>query len=105
MRRFVLRGIVHGASGSGTTLYIEPEALVELNNRLKQSEIAIEHETRRVLAELSERTTVSRYLTRTDFLQYILQILLLLYLMQVVPALAFDAPYTFCYPCVRWDKV
>jgi DNA mismatch repair protein MutS2 len=50
-----LRGIVHGASSSGTTVFVEPEALVELNNRLKQSEIAVERETQRVLRDLSRR--------------------------------------------------
>ena len=54
-----VRGIVHGASGSGTTLYIEPEALVELNNRLKQSEIAVERETHRVLSALCTRTAAA----------------------------------------------
>jgi len=48
-------GIVHDASASGTTLFIEPQAVVELNNRLKQAELAIERETRRVLAALSEQ--------------------------------------------------
>jgi DNA mismatch repair protein MutS2 len=48
-------GIVHDASASGTTLFIEPAAVVELNNRLKQAELAIERETRRVLAALSEQ--------------------------------------------------
>ena len=47
-------GIVHDASASGTTLFVEPEAVVELNNRLKQAELAVERETRRVLAALSE---------------------------------------------------
>jgi DNA mismatch repair protein MutS2 len=50
-----LRGIVHDASGSGTTLFVEPEALVEINNRHKQAEIAVERERRRVLRRLSER--------------------------------------------------
>jgi DNA mismatch repair protein MutS2 len=49
-----VRGIVHDASGSGTTLYIEPEVLVELNNRHKQAEIDAEREIERVLRELSE---------------------------------------------------
>jgi DNA mismatch repair protein MutS2 len=48
-------GIVHDASASGTTLFIEPEAVVELNNRLKQAELAVERETRRVLQALSEQ--------------------------------------------------
>ena len=47
-------GIVHDASASGTTLFIEPQALVELNNRLKQAELTIERETRRVLRELCQ---------------------------------------------------
>ena len=50
-----VRGIVHDASGSGTTLFIEPEAVVELNNRLKQAEIETERETLRVLRGLSEQ--------------------------------------------------
>jgi len=50
-----VRGIVHDASGTGTTLFIEPEAVVELNNRLKQAEIEIERETLRVLRGLSEQ--------------------------------------------------
>jgi DNA mismatch repair protein MutS2 len=49
-----VRGIVHDASRSGTTLFVEPEALVELNNRHKRAELAIEQETRRVLRELTE---------------------------------------------------
>jgi DNA mismatch repair protein MutS2 len=48
-----VRGILHDASRSGTTVFIEPENLVELNNRLKQCELAVARETQRVLAELS----------------------------------------------------
>jgi DNA mismatch repair protein MutS2 len=48
-------GIVHDASASGTTLFVEPEAVVELNNRVKQAELAVERETRRVLQSLSDR--------------------------------------------------
>jgi DNA mismatch repair protein MutS2 len=46
-------GIVHDASNSGMTLYIEPEPLVELNNQLKRAEITIEREILRILRELS----------------------------------------------------
>ncbi len=48
-------GIVHDASASGTTVFIEPQALVDLNNRLKQAELTVLRETRRVLQALSER--------------------------------------------------
>ena len=50
-----VRGIVHDASGSGTTLYVEPEALVDLNNRHKQSEIDVDQEVARVLRDLTAR--------------------------------------------------
>lgn len=53
--RSSVRGIVHDASGSGTTLFVEPEAVVELNNRLKNAELTTRRETLRVLRELSER--------------------------------------------------
>jgi DNA mismatch repair protein MutS2 len=48
-------GIVHDASRSGTTLFIEPEALVELNNQHKRAELAILQEIQRVLRELALR--------------------------------------------------
>lgn len=50
-----VRGIVHDASGSGTTLFVEPEAAVELNNRLKHAELTVQQETLRVLRDLSVR--------------------------------------------------
>ncbi len=46
-------GIVHDTSGSGTTVFIEPEGMVDLNNRLKQAEIEIAREVERILRELS----------------------------------------------------
>jgi DNA mismatch repair protein MutS2 len=53
-------GIVHDASASGTTLFVEPAALVELNNRHKQAELTVKRETERVLRELSERVADGR---------------------------------------------
>jgi DNA mismatch repair protein MutS2 len=50
---------VHDASSSGTTVFIEPEAVVDLNNRLKTAEIEIERETLRVLRRLA-RCVVER---------------------------------------------
>jgi DNA mismatch repair protein MutS2 len=52
-------GIVHDASASGTTLFVEPEAMVDANNRLKQAELAAEREVQRVLRGLCERAAGS----------------------------------------------
>ena len=48
-----VRGIVHDASRSGTTLFIEPDAMVELNNRHRQAELTVEREILRIMRELS----------------------------------------------------
>lgn len=46
-------GVVHDQSASGQTLYIEPQNVVEINNRLRQAQIEERQEVRRVLVELS----------------------------------------------------
>jgi DNA mismatch repair protein MutS2 len=46
-------GIVHGTSGSGATVFIEPAAVVEANNRLKVAEGQLEALERRILTELT----------------------------------------------------
>src|SRR5262245_55369842 len=52
-------GIVHDASRTGTTLFVEPEALVALNNRHKQAELAAAAEALRVLRELGDAAAAS----------------------------------------------
>jgi DNA mismatch repair protein MutS2 len=46
-------GIVHDASGSGQTVFVEPLAVVELGNRLAEAAAQAREETERILRELS----------------------------------------------------
>ena len=46
-------GIVHGTSGSGQTIFIEPTELVEMNNDLQLAQMEVEEEERRILARLT----------------------------------------------------
>jgi DNA mismatch repair protein MutS2 len=47
-------GLVHDQSGTGQTLYIEPLAVVELNNSLRQRQLEEQAEEQRILTALSE---------------------------------------------------
>jgi DNA mismatch repair protein MutS2 len=51
--RSKLRGIVHGWSQSGHTVFVEPEDIVALNNDLRLAESEVAEEERRILTELS----------------------------------------------------
>lgn len=53
--RAFLKGIVQDQSQSGATLFIEPEAIVELNNRLRKAQLREEEEVRKVLVALTEK--------------------------------------------------
>ena len=47
-------GIVHGASGTGGTLFVEPPAAIEFGNRIRELEGEEQEEIERVLRELTD---------------------------------------------------
>ncbi len=47
------KAIVHDRSASGATFFVEPLATVEMNNELKEAELAEEEEVKRILSNLS----------------------------------------------------
>jgi len=47
-------GMVHDQSASGATLFIEPQVIVNLNNQLRELEIAEQAEVQRILSELTQ---------------------------------------------------
>jgi DNA mismatch repair protein MutS2 len=48
-----VKGIVHDASGSGQTLFVEPLVVVELGNAWREAQLAEQEEVDRILDELS----------------------------------------------------
>jgi DNA mismatch repair protein MutS2 len=48
-----VKGIVHDASGSGQTLFVEPLVAVELGNAWREAQVATQQEIERILDELS----------------------------------------------------
>lgn len=53
MQHFV-PGVIHGSSQTKQTVYMEPETVIPMNNRLRQVEVEIEDEIERLLLEISE---------------------------------------------------
>lgn len=47
------QGIIHAASQSKQTVFMEPESIVPMNNRVRQVEVLIEEEIERLLKQLS----------------------------------------------------
>ncbi len=55
--RSFVKGFIHDQSSSGSTVFIEPEHVMELNNELKKATLDEKEEIIRILADLSYRVT------------------------------------------------
>ena len=75
-KKSMVGGIIHDKSSSGNTIFVEPAAIVEINNQLKDLELKEEAEIRRILDRLSrfvegfdqEILENQKILARIDFL-------------------------------------
>lgn len=64
--RAKLAGIVHDESASGATLFVEPQAIVNMNNELRELELAEKQEILRILKELSEQVGAEEMAIRAN---------------------------------------
>lgn len=55
MHKRQVRGIVHDESATGKTFFIEPEEIVETNNRIREIEADIKREITRILISVADR--------------------------------------------------
>ncbi len=62
--RSKVKGIVHDASGSGATLFVEPMVVVELGNAWREAQSSVEEEEGRILDELSAMVAANAMLLR-----------------------------------------
>ncbi len=71
-----VNGMVHDQSSTGSTFFIEPSAVVNLNNKLKELDLQEQEEIEAILADLSaqaalhttELATNQRVMTKLDFI-------------------------------------
>lgn len=57
----MVKGLIHDQSATGSTTFIEPIAIVELNNELRSCEIEEQQEIERILRNLSQTIDASYY--------------------------------------------
>ena len=65
-RKSEVPGIVHDMSASGATVFIEPRELVDLNNQIKEADLAVDREVHRILQDLSQQVAAHADALRSD---------------------------------------
>lgn len=98
-----IQGIVHDESATGKTLFLEPTAVVEANNRIRELEAEEKREIIRILTEMSDKLRPDadgilesvKFLAQIDFIQAKAQL-----------AEQFDAfePEVLSHPHIDWIR-
>jgi len=66
-----IKGMVHDSSSSGNTIYVEPQVVISIGNRLAQIDSEISNEERRLLAAWSKEVGIN-----SDVIDHLVDILL-----------------------------
>ena len=96
-----IKGIIHDESASGKTVFIEPAAIVDANNRIRELKAAEKREIIRILQELSQqiRPHVSGMLESLQFLAHIDYLRALASFSRSFNSIV---PIVMKYPCLDW---